>query len=152
MGRVNQGHYILDEIKGITGHVTLDDGSLLMDWKNISLPMTPDTLKKVDYTKKPKKDRPAIFKGEFAAKAGVDTFINMKGWTKGAVYINGFNLGRYWSVGPQETLYVPGELLKEHNTVEILELHTPKEDLCVRFDGKPMLDAISPDNKKTLAD
>jgi beta-galactosidase len=152
MGRVNQGHYILDEIKGITGHVTLDDGSLLMDWTNTSLPMTPETLKRLDYSLPPKKDRPAVFRGSFAAKAGVDTFVNMKGWTKGAVYVNGFNLGRYWNVGPQETLYLPGELVREHNTIEILELHNPKPDLTVTLDDKPMLDAISPDNKKTLAD
>lgn len=152
MGRVNYGHYLLDEIKGITGHVTLDDGSLIMDWKNTSLPMTPETLKKVDYSLPAKKDRPAIFRGHFTAKPGVDSFVNMKGWTKGVVYINGFNLGRYWNVGPQETLYLPGELLREENTIEILELHTPKDGLTVTLDDKPMLDAISPDNKKTLAD
>ena len=99
-----------------------------------------------------KKDRPAVWRGTFTAKPGVDTFVNMKGWTKGAVYVNGFNLGRYWNVGPQETLYLPGELVKEQNTIEILELHNPKADLSVTLDPKPMLDAISPDNKKTLAD
>ena len=37
----------------------------------------------------------------------------MKGWGKGILFINGANLGRYWSVGPQRTLYVPGPLLRE---------------------------------------
>ena len=45
----------------------------------------------------------------------------MRPGTKGLVWVNGFNLGRYWSVGPQYTLYVPGELLKEENSIEIFE-------------------------------
>ncbi|CAG7832431.1 unnamed protein product [Allacma fusca] len=40
-----------------------------------------------------------------------DTFINMEGWEKGIIFVNGFNIGRYWNVGPQRTLYVPAPLL-----------------------------------------
>ncbi len=43
-------------------------------------------------------------------------------FTKGAVYVNGFNLGRYWKKGPQKTLYLPGVLLKEENEIVVLEL------------------------------
>jgi beta-galactosidase len=41
-----------------------------------------------------------------------DTFLDMSGWTKGLAFINGFNLGKYWNVGPQQTLYLPGPFLK----------------------------------------
>ncbi|MBQ8496631.1 MAG: hypothetical protein IJ489_04140 [Clostridia bacterium] len=46
---------------------------------------------------------------------------DLRGMQKGYVRINGFHLDRYWNVGPQYTLYVPGELLKEENTIEIFE-------------------------------
>lgn len=40
------------------------------------------------------------------------------------VFINGFNLGRYWKVGPQLSLYVPYPLLKEgNNEIIVFELH-----------------------------
>ena len=57
----------------------------------------------------------------------------MREFSKGVVFVNGFNLGRYWSVGPQATLYVPGEILNEHNTVEIFELHRAPESCSVSF-------------------
>lgn len=48
-----------------------------------------------------------------------DTFLDMSGLTKGIVFINGFNLGRYWNVGPQQTLYCPGPFLRNGmNTVK----------------------------------
>lgn len=55
----------------------------------------------------------------------MDTFINMTGWKKGIVFINGFNIGRYWEIGPQQTLYVPGPLLRcGDNQLLIFELHS----------------------------
>ncbi|RXG50765.1 Beta-galactosidase-1-like protein 2, partial [Armadillidium vulgare] len=40
-----------------------------------------------------------------------DTFLDMSSWNKGVVFVNGFNLGRYWTVGPTHTLYIPVPLL-----------------------------------------
>ena len=77
------------------------------------------------------KNTPVFYRGSFSAKPGVDTFIDTKGLVKGVIFINGFNLGRYWNVGPQRTLYVPGEILKENNTIEILELHSTKQTLTI---------------------
>ena len=34
-------------------------------------------------------------------------------WKHGAVFVNGFNIGRYHKGGPQKTLYIPGPLLKQ---------------------------------------
>lgn len=53
-----------------------------------------------------------------------DTFVRLDGFTKGNVYINGFNLGRYWNpAGPQKTLYLPAPLLREgENELAVLEL------------------------------
>ena len=45
-----------------------------------------------------------------------DTFLRLDGWTKGVAFVNGFNLGRYWDRGPQQTLYVPAPLLRQERT------------------------------------
>lgn len=67
-----------------------------------------------------------------------DTYLSLPGWTKGQVFVNGFNLGRYWEVGPQKTLYVPAPLLnKGDNTFEVFELHKPGHAL--EFVDRPNL-------------
>ena len=52
-----------------------------------------------------------------------DSFLYMKGWTKGVVFINGHNLGRYWNLGPQETLYLPAPWLREGEN-EVRQYHS----------------------------
>lgn len=151
MGRVNYGNAMLNEKKGICGFVKIEvlneDGSIYpwnytikTSWTNISLPF--DNLEKADFTKAPKSGRPIIYEGSFSAKPGVDTFFNPGSGVKGFVEINGFNLGRYWSVGPQGTLYVPGDLLKENNIIRIVELHPKDNEMTVSFDAEPSLDTI----------
>lgn len=45
-----------------------------------------------------------------------------QGWAKGVVFINGLNLGRYWSIGPQQALYLPGAFLNSGiNQVTLLK-------------------------------
>ena len=139
-GRVNYGFDLYDR-KGILGAVHVDieqpGGYYLYNFANntgfLTETLPLDDLSPVRYTEeKPETDLPYFYRGHFTARAGVDTFLDMGGWCKGAVWINGFNLGRYWSaVGPQRTLYVPGELLREENTIEILELHNPNPTLSV---------------------
>ena len=69
-----------------------------------------------------------FWRGQFQLGNSVeadDTFLSLDGWHKGVVWINGFNLGRYWPVvGPQVTLYVPGLILKSYpdtNDIILLE-------------------------------
>ena len=152
MGRANYGNAMHSDKKGICNFVKLellsDKGEFLaynytikMGWENYSLPMNnPDA---VTFNNGAQKGRPAIFKGEFKATPGVDTFVYMKGLHKGNVWINGFNLGRYWEIGPQETLYVPGELLRENNTIHVLELHNTENTCEVSFLDEPRLDGIN---------
>lgn len=151
MGRVNYGCAMLNEKKGICGYVRIEeveeDGSLYpwnygvhMKWTNTSLPCRD--MSKTDFSKPAKHNRPAVFEGSFKAEPGVDTFFNPENWKKGFVEINGFNIGRYWKVGPQRTLYVPGELLKEENTIRIIETEDFPDNMTVRFDDTPSLDII----------
>lgn len=151
MGRVNYGLALHTDKKGILGYVKVElvqeDGSLYpwnygtkFGFENTSLPMkNPDA---VVYDNSAVATRPALFKGTFDAKPGVDTFVNTQKLEKGNVWINGFNLGRYWKPGPQGSLYVPGELLKEHNTIHVLELHNTENVCEVTFEDHPSLDII----------
>jgi beta-galactosidase len=54
---------------------------------------------------------PSFYRAKFEVKEIGDTFLNPKGWGQGVAWVNGFNLGKYWKVGPQVTLYVPAEIL-----------------------------------------
>ena len=66
---------------------------------------------------------PSVSFAIFTADAPGDRYLRLDGWTKGNAFINGFNLGRYWSRGPQRTLYVPGPLIRAgSNELAILEL------------------------------
>jgi beta-galactosidase len=70
---------------------------------------------------------PVFAAGRFDLPAGTgpqDLFLDTGGWGKGVVWVNGFCLGRYWSRGPQRTLYVPGPVVRaEGNEIVVLELH-----------------------------
>ena len=67
-------------------------------------------------------------RGYFDLKKVGDTFLNFETWGKGQVYVNGHAMGRIWSIGPQQTLYVPGCWLKKgKNEVIVLDVVGPKE-------------------------
>lgn len=160
LGRVCYGLAMLNEYKGILGYVHIDileeDGKVYpwnytfkTGWKHYSLPMRD--LSALDYSLRTMSDCPAFYKGEFEAEPGIDTFIDMGKLKKGVVWINGFNIGRYWEVGPQKRLYVPGELIKEKNTLEIFELYALKENPIISFETEPELDSIKIDDKLVLS-
>lgn len=127
MGRVNYGPLMRDT-KGITEGIRLGN-QFLYHWTIRPLPLKDVSALafgplQADGTAAGKLAAPAFYKGTFEVNERADTFIRLDGWTKGVVYLNGFNLGRYWEVGPQQTLYVPAPLLKEgSNELVIFELH-----------------------------
>ena len=116
-GRVNYGADMYDR-KGISALLLANQ--TLMDYDVYTIPL--NNLENLRYNKKvtPGSCDPVFLKGTFKAKDG-DCFVNMEGFTKGYVFVNGFNLGRYWSIGPQKSLYLPGSLLKEENEIVIFE-------------------------------
>ncbi|SFS57459.1 beta-galactosidase family protein [Paenibacillus sp. BC26] len=121
MGRINYGPYMKDP-KGITEGVRLGQ-QFLYHWTIRPLPL--DDLRKLVYHESSvKQEQPTFYKGSFQVDEAADTFLALSGWTKGVVYVNGFNLGRYWEIGPQQTLYIPAPLLREGaNELIIFELH-----------------------------
>jgi beta-galactosidase len=121
MGRVNFGDRLIDR-KGITDRVTLS-GITLMNWDVFSLPMDDRFLAKLTYATGDSVQAPAFFRGTFDLKATGDTYLDMKGWKKGLVWINGHNLGRFWDAGPQERLFIPGAwLTKGRNEITVFDL------------------------------
>lgn len=138
MGRINYGPNLKD-IKGITDHVRLDY-QFQYGWTMYPLPLKNiEALCYKEEKSLESENNPVFYKGEFNVDEVGDTFLLMEDWKKGVVFINGFNIGRYWEKGPQKTLYVPGPLLKEgRNEVVIFELHGTKSQ-NVKFIDKPML-------------
>lgn len=121
-GRVNFGPDMLyGERKGICGYVFVSDRvgvkQILSDWEIYTLPMTG--LDRLKYNGDGR--LPAFFTGEFAAKEKKDCFVHLDNFTKGFVTVNGFNLGRFWNIGPQLSLYLPWPLLRENNVITVFE-------------------------------
>ncbi|WP_246569735.1 glycoside hydrolase family 35 protein [Lentibacillus saliphilus] len=133
MGRINYGAQLYD-VKGITRGVRLHY-QFLFDWTIYTLPL--DNIDQLSF--KPsdvaQSHSPRFYRGTFEVDKVGDTFVDLPGWKKGVVFINGFNLGRYWEIGPQETLYLPGPLLKQgENELVIFELHDHDNDTVALID------------------
>jgi beta-galactosidase len=108
-GRVNFSIVLRGERTGITQRV-LWQGEPVKDWLIYPLPMqTPDQLVFGSQTC----TGPCFYKGHFQVAHAGDTFLDVRSLGKGAVWINGHALGRFWDIGPQQTLYVPGVWLKD---------------------------------------
>jgi beta-galactosidase len=123
MGRVNYGPMLIDR-KGITDRVTLN-GMTLMNWEVIGLPMDDRYIADLKTAPVDTARRGVFFKGSFDLSDVADTFIDMSGYVKGFVWVNGHNLGRYWNIGPQSRLYCPAPWLKRgRNEVMVFDLHS----------------------------
>jgi len=153
MGRINFGRAIKD-FKGIIGNVTitsdLDKYEMTLKpkaWVNATIADDYQTAVKAFETKMPETAKGDFLKagyhrGYFTLKKVGDTFLNFETWGKGQVYVNGNAMGRIWSIGPQQTLYVPGCWLKKgKNEVIVLDVVGPKEAV-VWGQAKPELNKL----------
>ncbi|XP_036210353.1 beta-galactosidase-1-like protein 2 [Myotis myotis] len=116
-GRVNYGHNIDEQRKGLIGNIYLNN-SPLKNFRIYSLDMKKSFFQRFSsstWNLVPETPVfPAFFLGALpVAFSPLDTFMKLEGWEKGVVFINGQNLGRYWNIGPQETLYLPGAWLDQ---------------------------------------
>ena len=122
MGRINFAQYLIDR-KGITDRVTLN-GMTLMNWKVYNLPMDGKFIYDLRSTGKTLNKPGIFFKGNFSLISTGDTFFDVSNYTKGIVWVNGHNLGRYWDIGPQKRLYCPGSWIRKGlNEIIIFDLH-----------------------------
>ena len=139
MGRINFGRAIKD-FKGIVGDVTItgEMDKCEVTWKPkawVNVPINDEYQTAVEAfntdvpaTIKGDLAKPGYYRGYFNLSKVGDTFLNFETWGKGQVYVNGHAMGRIWSIGPQQTLYVPGCWLKKgKNEVIVLDVVGPKE-------------------------
>ncbi|MCC8113578.1 MAG: beta-galactosidase [Bacteroidales bacterium] len=149
MGRINFGRAIKD-FKGITDGVTIqadDEGhEVTYDLKNWTINLIPDdyeiAVAALEAPVAPAKER-GYYRGTFNLKKTGDTFLDFSTWGKGQIWVNGHPLGRIWSIGPQQTLYVPGPWLKKgQNEVVVLDIVGPTEAVSVGL-KEPKLDNLN---------
>lgn len=127
LGRINYGPKIMDA-KGITGNVRMGQMNHFgwdmypIDCRDLS-GLTFAGQSRTAYPGLPGFG-PVFLQGTFTVETATDTFVRPNGFIKGNIFVNGFNLGRYWnSAGPQKTLYLPAPLLKKgENSIIVLEL------------------------------
>ena len=133
MGRANFGPKMMRK-KGIAGRCLLD-GKIHFNWDVYTLNM--ENLDKLQFTGDFDGEPSRFYKGNFEVSGVADTFLKLDTFTKGFVVINGFNIGRYWEIGPQKTLYVPASILKDgENEIVIFESDGIKGDAEVEFCDK----------------
>lgn len=121
MGRVNFGEYLEEQKKGIRQGVLIN-GAYQHGWEIYTLSLD-NQIDKIDFSKKYKEGTAAFYRFEFEADETGDTFLDLSEWGKGCVFVNGHNIGRFWSVGPQKRLYIPAPYLKK-NKNEIIVFET----------------------------
>ncbi|XP_070776050.1 beta-galactosidase [Enoplosus armatus] len=157
MGRINYGKGIND-FKGLVSNLTLGTDTLL-GWTMYSLSIDEAVsqgllgeTKPTDLPPPAALSLPAFYEGSFIIPDGIpdlpqDSYIKLPQWRKGQVWINGFNLGRYWPTrGPQVTLFVPANILSTAapNNVTVLELEVApcsSRPCSVEFTTTPILNA-----------
>ncbi|MEQ1605268.1 MAG: beta-galactosidase family protein [Pyrinomonadaceae bacterium] len=122
MGRINFGPHLIDDRKGIMGKVKLSEQEL-NGWDVFRLPMTD--LSSLRFAKQ-LSPTTIFYRGSFNLASVGDTFLDMSPWEKGHVWVNGHHLGRFWRIGPQQTLFVPAVWLKKgKNEIVVLDVGKP---------------------------
>ncbi|MGZ3938717.1 MAG: beta-galactosidase, partial [Flavisolibacter sp.] len=125
MGHINFAQFMIDR-KGITDRVTLN-GMTLMNWTTTLVPLDEDFLKtkKPDLKTQVPQDKPCnFFTGSFDLLQTGDTYFDLSDYSKGVLYVNGHNIGRFWNIGPQQRLYCPATFLKKgRNEIVVFDLH-----------------------------
>ncbi len=147
MGRINFGGDMVHNRKGIIEPVTVD-GAQLRGWEMYRLPLEHAPEVAGSASRSSRDGVPTIYRGTFTLAHTGDTFLDMRGWTKGVVFVNGVNLGRYWHIGPQQTLYLPAPWLhKGSNEIIVFDLAGHGGSPHVAGLARPILNelALSPD-------
>ncbi|MCD7862740.1 MAG: beta-galactosidase [Lachnospiraceae bacterium] len=136
MGRVNYGPYLERQRKGIDQGVQVNF-HMHSGWTHYCLPL--DNLEKLDFTKGCTDGEPAFYEFVLMVEEPADTFFDFTGFGKGCAFLNGFNLGRFWEIGPQKRLYIPAPLFKKgENQIILFETEGKAADYITLAD-EPLL-------------
>jgi beta-galactosidase len=138
-GRINYGYFLNDNKQGITERVTFN-GKDIRGWKMYGFPMK--NLDGLKFSSARTEGGPVYRRGVFTLNDIGDTYVDLSKWGKGHVWINGRSIGKYWNIGPQQTLYVPAQWLKKGiNDIVIIEELKPEQEL-IQFLDHPVLDEL----------
>ena len=122
------------------------NGEELTAWRITSLPLHRADVTEFKFPKlRYEGNLPGFYRGTIKIDKVGDTFIDMTGWGKGAVWVNGKSLGKFWGIGPQQTMYLPAPWIKEgDNEIVVFEMEaTGKRTVCGL--DKPILNRLGPD-------
>lgn len=155
-GRINYGRAIKD-FKGIVAPVTIEhptpDGGVeqkpMGHWDTYLFPDDIATVSNRAWTALSADDEaadkaytPGYYHTTFMVEEAADTWLDMSTWGKGQVWVNGHAIGRFWEIGPQQTIYMPGCWLKEgENEIIVLDVMGPQEPTIQGLDH-PILDQL----------
>lgn len=146
MGRVNFGQGVHD-LKGMKGPVRIavgNDEIKVGSWKVYNLDPGAALLAGLKWKTGPAQG-PAFWRSSFVVAKAEDTFFNLSSWGKGVLWINGHCLGRFWNIGPTQTMYVPGPWLKAgKNEVIVLDVVGPEKPVLEGL-TKPILNQLRPE-------
>ncbi|HET7564309.1 MAG TPA: beta-galactosidase [Gemmatimonadaceae bacterium] len=148
MGRINYGAEIVNNRKGIISPVRLDSATIT-GWSMYGLPFDSAPPAAQRSSSSARAGVPEVYRGTVTLDRTGDTFLDMHGWGKGIVFVNGHNLGRYWRVGPQQTLYLPGAwLTRGRNEIVVFEQWNDEHAPVIAGLERPILTELrtSPDN------
>ena len=121
IGRENFGTGLENLRKGISGGVKINDHRQF-GYEIYPLPLDEKQIEAIEFNGCYTEGTPSFCKFEFEADELCDTFLDTAGFSKGCAFINGFNLGRFWEIGPQKRLYIPAPFLRKgNNTIVIFE-------------------------------
>jgi beta-galactosidase len=145
VGRVNFGGEVFDR-KGLHAPVQLTAAGAqpqeLRGWEVFPLPLDRKQLASLGFAASPPAKGPAFWRGSFDLARVGDTFIDVRDWGKGVLWVNGHCLGRFWNIGPTQTMYCPGPWLRAgRNEVVVLDLLGPKTPTLAGLE-KPILDEL----------
>lgn len=145
MGRINFGIEMADR-KGMSGPVRLGGKVLETSWEILRLPLDGKMLAGLKFSKVPSlAGMPAFWRGSFRMEKAGDTFLDLRTWGKGVVWVNGRCLGRFWNIGPTQTAYAPGCWLREgENEIVILDLLGPEKPMVAGLE-QPILGELHPE-------
>ncbi|HEX8342757.1 MAG TPA: beta-galactosidase [Tepidisphaeraceae bacterium] len=146
VGRVNFGREVFDR-KGLIAPVQLiANGAAqdLLDWEIFPLPLDEKQRASLSFSAAPPKGA-AFWRGGFDLAEVGDTFLDVRGLGKGVLWVNGHNLGRFWNIGPTQTMYCPGPWLRKgRNEVVVLDLLAAERPTLAGL-TKPILDELRPE-------
>ena len=155
MGRINFGPEVHDR-KGLIAPVQILDNEqniiTVNDWEVFSLLYDDDMLNNLKYEKTETiSPVPGIWRGEINVEKVGDVFLDVSTWGKGVVWVNNHCLGRYWNIGPTQTMYIPGPWLKEgQNEILVLDI-VGSEEPVVQGLEQAILNELHPEKDFTLS-